>query len=172
MTSASPERASRPGSPPPDASLRRIERNALSACLGMAIVALVLQHGRLDGALGVLGGGALIGLSYSAIRGGVDALVEASASQGARGPSEAAGEEGLVDEARAQGGVRAWRPSPWVVVKFFLRYALLAAGAYVMLMLLHLHPVGLVAGVSSIFIGMFVEAVRLVRSSRGPGKSG
>ncbi len=76
-----------------DPSLRRFERDMVVACLAMAAIALVLRGGRLDAALGVLGGGALIGFSYRAIKGAVDALL-------ARAPGVArAGAEGERDAA-------------------------------------------------------------------------
>ena len=158
---------------PPDPSLHRIGRDSVVACLAMAVVALIVRGGRLDGALGVIGGGLLIAFSYSAIRDGVDAIVEAAGRRVSDAPG--AEVEGLrPDEADTPpiATVRRRRPRIWVVVKLFARYALLAAGAYVMLIVLHLHPVGLVAGVSSIFIATLVEAVRLARRPTGRGQVG
>jgi hypothetical protein len=46
-----------------DPSLRRIERDAALLCLGAALVALPARGWQPDGALGVLGGGALMAIS-------------------------------------------------------------------------------------------------------------
>ena len=58
-----------------DPLLRRLERRALVFCLVAAGVALVAQGGRTDVALGVVGGGALIGVSYWAIRSSIDGIL-------------------------------------------------------------------------------------------------
>jgi len=46
------------------------------------------------------------------------------------------------------------------LVKFFTRHAILALAAYVMLARLRLHPLGLVAGASSLVVAVAVAAVR------------
>jgi hypothetical protein len=95
--------------------------------------------------LGVLGGGALIGLAYWAISGTVDALIAVRL----RGEST---------------GNRAG----FHLVKFFTRHGMLALAAYGMMMRLHLDPVGLLAGVSSLGIGVAVEVLRDLRWRRFP----
>ena len=52
----------------------------------------------------------------------------------------------------------------WPLVKFFTRYAILALSAYVMLVRLRLHPVGVVAGASSPVVAAMVAAARALRS--------
>ena len=82
---------------------------------------------------GVLGGGLLVGLSAWAIRGAVDGL----SAEGAGRPAAAL-----------------------VLVKFFTRHAILALAAYGMMVRLHLDPVGMLVGVSSLVIAAGVEALR------------
>ena len=119
-----------------DPFLRRIEASAAIVCALMAAVALGVSGTRQ--AAGVLGGGLLIAFSYWTIGSGVAAL--------ARGQ---------------QAG-----PSPprvgWIVTKVLARYALLVLLAYVMIARLGLHPLGLLAGASSIVAAASIEAVRLL----------
>jgi hypothetical protein len=117
-----------------DPFLRRLEWTAIIACLAMALFAFVISRGRIDPAIGVLGGGLLIGVSYRTIGSGVTALETAN---------------------------RTPRTS-WIVVKVVARYALLALLAYVMIARLRLHPVGLLAGASSIVAAASIEALRLL----------
>ncbi len=93
--------------------------------------------------LGVLGGGLLIGLSYWAIRGTVEALMAL----------------------RREGETPAKRPG-LQLVKFFTRHAMLALAAYGMMVRLHLDPVGLLAGVSSLAVAVAVEVLRDLRWRR------
>jgi hypothetical protein len=95
--------------------------------------------------LGVLGGGVLIGLSYWAIRGTVDALI-------------------AVRSGGEDGGKRA---GFWLV-KFFTRHGMLALAAYGMMVRLHLDPLGMVAGVSSLGLALAVEVLRDSRWRRFP----
>jgi hypothetical protein len=59
------------------------------------------------------------------------------------------------------------------LVKFFTRYAMLALAAYVMLARVRLHPVGVVAGASSLVVAAMIAAARGVwppaRSRRDRG---
>ncbi len=130
-----------------DPMLRRFERNQVIACLVLA--ALCAVAGRLDVALGVLGGGALMALSYRAIKGGVDAIV-------------------LTNPAEAGSHKRRRRLA--LLARFVGRYALLALAAYVMLACLHTHPVGLLIGAASPVVAAAAEAVRVLRAP-GPGQS-
>ena len=50
----------------------------------------------------------------------------------------------------------------WIIVRIALRYALLAFLAYVMIARLRLHPLGLLAGASSVVAAVSVEALRLL----------
>ncbi len=139
-----------------DPMLRRFERNQVIACLVMAAVAAAA--GRLDVALGVVGGGALMTFSYRAIKGGVDAIVapRGSAPNAMVPPRDP----------------RPPRPRRRAVVlaRFAGRYALLALAAYVMLACLHTHPVGLLIGAASPVVAAAAEAVRVLRAWR-PGQS-
>ena len=93
----------------------------------------------------VIGGGLLIGMSYWAIRGVVDAAV-----------------------ARRNSGESASVSIRWPLVKFFTRHAIVALAAYGMMVRLHLDPLGLLAGVSSLVIGVAVEVLRDLRWRRFP----
>jgi hypothetical protein len=107
----------------------------------MAAAAWVLAGGRIGAPLGVLGGGLLVLISYRGIKGGIDALVGA-VSGGGNGRLR-----------RAIG-----------LVKFFTRYAILAAAAYVIMARLRLPPVAVVAGASSFVVAVAIEAARGVAS--------
>jgi hypothetical protein len=124
-----------------DALLRRWERDGLIACVVMAGAAWALARGRVGPPLGVMGGGLLVLISYRGIKGGIDALVGA-VSAGANGRIRTA--IGLV--------------------KFFTRYAILAAAAYVIMARLRLPPVAVFAGASSFVVAVAIEAVRGVVS--------
>jgi hypothetical protein len=135
-----------------DPSLRRIERDSAVIAIGTAVLALALRRGRLDGALGVLAGGALMAFSYRAIRGGADAVLRKASGRGATDPGAPVRNSGVV----------------WALVKFIGRYLVIGLGAWVVLVPLHAHPLGLFAGVSVPVLAIGIEAVRLVR---GPGNS-
>ena len=95
--------------------------------------------------LGVLGGGALIGLSYWAIRGAVDGVFSGRSA-----------------------GDSARKPARFPLVKFFTRHAMLALAAYGMMVRLRLDPVGVLAGVSSLLVAVAVEVIRDLRWRRFP----
>ena len=59
-----------------DPSLRRVQRDSAIIAAAAVVLALALQGGRPEGALGVLAGAGLMGVSYAAIKGGVTALVQ------------------------------------------------------------------------------------------------
>jgi hypothetical protein len=88
----------------------------------------------------VLGGGVLVGVAYWAIRGAVMQLTTVA-------------EYGEI------------RPVSRVLplVKFFTRHVILAVGAYVMMVRLHLDPVGMLIGVTSIVVAVAVAAGRRPR---------
>ena len=121
-----------------------MERNGLVACGAMAVVAWAVARGRVAAPLGVVAGGALVAMSYLGIKGGIDGLVRASA-----------GESGRLNAA-----IR--------LVKFFTRYAILSAAAYVVMARLRLPPVAVFAGASSIVVAVMFEAFR--RARPGPGR--
>jgi hypothetical protein len=122
-----------------DPSLRRVERDAIVACAAMAIVAAAVARAPLAAAAGVIGGGAIVWVSYRGVKGGVDAIAGAAARGGAR------------------------RSAAIGLVKFFTRYGILAALAYVIMARLGLPPVAVVAGASSLVIAIMVEALRSLR---------
>ncbi len=126
-----------------DPTLRRVERLAVGSCLAMAAAAWVAARGRVAAPAGVLGGGALAAISYRGIKAGIDALVGAMGGGGGGRVRAAIG-----------------------LVKFFTRYAILAAVAYVIMARLRLPPVAVVAGASSLVVAIAIEAVR--QMLRGP----
>ncbi len=134
----------------PDPALRQFERDAAVACGVMAIVALVVGRGRPDGAAGVLAGGALSGLSYWALKGAVNLVATLAGRrrpEGDREPPLPPGKRVLL------------------AVKFFSRYALLAVAAYAMLTCFRVHPVGLMAGVTTPFAAALAQIVRAAGAS-------
>ncbi|MDQ3150109.1 MAG: ATP synthase subunit I, partial [Chloroflexota bacterium] len=126
---------------PGDPLVDRIGRSSLIICVLCAVVALALWGGRVAG--GVLGGGLLIAISFYTLGHGVAALVVA-----------------------ATGGATARQAVAGALLKLVLRYALLGFLAYVMIARLRLHPMGLLAGASSVAAGAVVEAVRLFAKNR------
>jgi ATP synthase I chain len=131
-----------------DPFLRRFERNALVACLVMSGAALVISGGRPGSAVAVLAGGALIAVSYWALGVGVQSL------GGARQSAETFNQVPPPP-----------RPA-LILVKLALRYALLGLFAYVMIARFGLHPLGLLAGASSVAAAASVEACRVLMKSR------
>jgi hypothetical protein len=130
-----------------DAALRRIERSSLIACAVLAVAGGIITR-RADVPLGVLGGGALVAISYRGIKAGISAGFAANeASVGA-------------------GGAEGSRPVAIGLVKFFTRYAILAIAAYVIMARLRLPPLAVFAGASSFVIAMMVEALRGVSHGR------
>lgn len=127
-----------------DRALRVFERDSAAACLGMAAAGWALSGWRSDVAAGVLAGGALMGVSYALIKGGVGGL--ARAADGAGAPPG--------------GRLRVIRS----VVKYLTRYALLAVAAYGILTCFHLHPAGVLAGALSPFAGALGQLVRMSRA--------
>ena len=124
--------------------LDRVVRNAAIGCVVVAVVYALVRRSWLAG-VAVIGGGLLISISYWAIRGAAEAAIAVrsngeSPSQSTRLP----------------------------LVKFFTRHAILALAAYVMMVRLHLDPVGLLAGVSSLVVAAAVEGLRDLRWRRLP----
>ena len=124
-----------------DALLRRVERTAIACCGVMAIAALAMARGSTGPALAVLAGGCLIGLSYWSIKSGISNLI------GAVAPGDVP---------------RTGVPRGRIALQLAGRYALLGFAAYVMIVRLRLHPLGLLAGASSIVAAVTVEAVRVL----------
>ncbi len=128
--------------------LRRFERNQVFTCALMAVAAALFL--RFDVAAGVVGGGLLMAIGYGAIKSAADMLVPRGGAVPGRGAN---------------------RQRAWTMAKFLGRYALLALGAYVMLVRLRMHPVGLLLGVSSPVLAAVVELVRMARVATRPGHS-
>ena len=128
-----------------DPMLRRLQRNAVLACLAMAVAAYVVGGGRWAPVLGVLGGGLLIGISYLTIGSGVGGVVD------------------LMTGPRPSGSAPPVPPkAARTMVLVIGRYALLALLAYVMIARLRLHPLGLLAGASSVVAAAAIEAGRQI----------
>ena len=128
----------------PDLLLQRLWRTAVVLCLLMGTVALLVFG--VSAAAAVLGGGLLIGISFYHLAtgtGDLAALVSGSMT-------------------RAEKRLIAGR----VALKLAGRYALLGFLAYVMIVRLRLHPVGLLAGASSVAAAAFVEAARFLAKHR------
>jgi hypothetical protein len=128
-----------------DPLLRRVERRALVIALVSASVAWAVSG--MEMAAAVLGGAALIAVSYGAIRRGVTGLVSAAA-------------------ARGEAGEPAPRTGVWTgVLTLAFRYALLAGIAYVMIARLRMPPIGLLIGASAITAAAALELTRGARRS-------
>lgn len=125
--------------------LRRVERTAALACVVMAAIALVVARGRPGPAAAVIGGWILIEFGYRSIVSGVDTML-----------GMITGSERAPDAARRRRAVAA------AAFKLTGRYALLAFLAYVMIARLRLHPLGLIAGASSVVVAVSIEAIRLL----------
>jgi hypothetical protein len=125
-----------------DPQLRGVERNALLICAAMTVGACFVRPFPAV-ALGVLGGGVLVGFSYWSLKSGVTVLVDAMVAT-------------RPEAARPRAQIRR------EMAKITLRYALLGLLAYVMIARLRLHPWGLLAGASSVVAGVSLEALRLV----------
>lgn len=128
----------------PTRVVERVARNTAVACAVMAAAAALWSRD-LAMPLGVAGGGLLIGLSYWAIKGTVDALI-----------------------ALRSGGESGAKRARWPLVKFFTRHGMLALVAYGMMVRLRLDALGLLAGVSSLGVAVAVEVLRDLRWRRFP----
>ena len=122
--------------------IARVARDTTLACLAIAILFLLIKR-NIAAPLGVVGGGLLIGGSFWAIRGTVDALVVLRSG----------GETGRISMI-------------FLLVKFFTRHVIVALAAYGMMVRLRLDPMGLLAGVSSLGVAVGVEALRDLRWRR------
>lgn len=119
--------------------LARVRRNTAISCAAIALFALALDPERPRAALGVLGGGVLVAISYVAIARTIGVFMPAA------GAPIAANRR---------------RKRALALLFFASHYALLAFAAYVMIARLRLHPIGLLGGVTSIVLAVAAEAVR------------
>ena len=118
--------------------------NTARCCVVLAVgAALWSRDWRVAG--GVVGGGVLVAVATWAIAGAVNSL----------SPT-------VAHVPPADGEKRKMPPvfRGFPLVKFFTRHVILAFVAYVMMVRLHLDPVGMVVGVTSVVIAAFIEAVR------------
>ncbi len=136
-----------------DALLRRLERTSAIFVAVAALGGTVL--GGLDWGGGILGGGLLAGISYWAIRSSVDALVHTMGGSASRaaGADAHAGIEGEPPAAAKPSTARA-------VLVLIGRHALLGLVAYVIIVRLRLHPVGVLTGASAVVVAAAREAIR------------
>ena len=122
----------------------RLARNMAMVCGVLALGAAAWSRDwRVVG--GVLAGGVLAGLALWALGGVVNALT--------------------VGDDRGGGGERKNGQIPpvsrgFALVKFFTRHVILAFVAYVMMVRLHLDPIGMVVGVTSVVVAATLEAAR------------
>jgi hypothetical protein len=142
-----------PGLGEADPSLRRVERDTTLMAIACAAAALVIRGGHPDGALGVLAGAGLMAFSYAAIKGGVTAIASRVAAPGG---GEAGGRVGKGRLALA-------------AARFIGRYLLIGLAAWVVLVPLRAHPVGLFAGVTVPIAAIGLEAFRLSKRPSRPG---
>ena len=124
--------------------IERLARTTAVVCVLIAIVFAIWTR-NLSGPLGVLGGGLLIAVSFWAIRGTVDTLIALRST-----------------------GETSRKSSGFSLVKFFTRHAIVALAAYGMMVRLHVDPVGLLLGVSSLGVATAVEVLRDLRWRRFP----
>ena len=124
--------------------IERIARTTAVVCVAMAIAFAIWKRDA-AGPLGVLGGGLLIGLSFWAIRGAVDTLI-----------------------ARRSGDETGQKTTGFTLVKFFTRHGIVALAAYGMMVRLHVDPMGLLVGVSSLGVAVAVEVLRDLSWRRFP----
>ena len=117
--------------------LRRVARDTVVACVALAAAAWAVAPGRPRFALGVVGGGVLVGISFWALSG---------LAAGVGRPDD-------------NGEIRRISAA-FSLVKFFTRHAIIALSGYVMMVRLQLDPVGLLIGVTSVVVAASVEALR------------
>ena len=142
-----PTPGSAPAQPDVDPFFRRLTQGAVAFCVLAAGSALALTGDwRMAG--GVIGGGALVGISLWAIRSSVDAMLAVMTS----------GDEAARTRARRQAAAATFRLAG--------RYALLGLAAYVMIARLRLHPLGLLIGASSLVASAVLETGRVLTRMR------
>ena len=117
--------------------LERVRRDTIIAIAVLGTITFVVRPTQPRLALGVVGGGLLIGLSYWGLRAIADVVTDG----------------GKPPENRAH-------LRRWALVKFFTRHAILALAAYGMMARLELHPVGLLIGVSAPAVAAAFNALR------------
>ena len=139
-----------------DPLIRRLERDAAIWCGVATAGALALRPDRWDVAAGVAGGGLLALASLVAIRSSVDTILGRIVPAPVADTAADAGAPQAAPPTRAGAGL---------AVKLAGRYALLGLAAYVMIVRLRLHAVGVLIGASSLVAAASFEAVRVLRRS-------
>jgi hypothetical protein len=148
------------------ALLARLERDTVVVGLAVAAAAFAAWPSQPQRPLGVIAGVALVAVSYAGIRAGVGTLMPAApAVERDSGPGRELPDDALAGRSTP---AAAQPPASRGFVKFFTRHAILAAGAYVMIARFELHPVAMLAGVTTPAVAAGIEFVRIVRA-RGTG---
>ena len=142
-----------------DPVIRRLERDAVIWAALATAAALAIRPDQPGWAAGIAGGGILALASLWAIRSSVDAVL----SRIVPAP-EGRPDDGARRQARAMPNAPA-RAGVGIAVKLAGRYALLGLGAYVMIVRLRLHAIGVLIGASSLVAAASFEAVRVLRRS-------
>jgi hypothetical protein len=150
-----------------DPFIRRLERDAVIWAVLATAAALAIRPDQPGLAAGVAGGGILALTSLWAIRASVDALLSRIVPATAAGPpDEPEGESDAKGTPARAGPEPAGKPAGiGLAVKLAGRYALLGLGAYVMIVRLRLHAIGVLIGASSLVAAASFEAVRVLRRS-------
>ena len=120
--------------------LSRLQVTTLLAIAVLTLMAFLVRPAQPRIALGVVGGGVLIGLAYWGLRSLADVVAEPR-DLGKKRPTF----------------------TVFALVKFFTRHAILALAAYGMMARLDLHPIGLLIGVSAPGVAAAIEAMRARR---------
>jgi hypothetical protein len=136
-----------------DPFIRRLERDAMIFAAVATAAALALRPRQPAIAAGVAGGGLLALASLWAIRSSVDAVLSRLVP----------GAPDNRPDDRPDDGSTPTRAAAGLGVKLAGRYALLALGAYVMIVRLRLHAIGVLIGASSLVAAASFEAVRTLR---------
>jgi hypothetical protein len=148
------------------ALLARLERDTVVVGLAVAAAAFAAWPSQPQRPLGVIAWVLLVAVAYAGIRAGVDTLMPVTPALGTDSNPGGGGQD---DAPSGRSGPAAVRPpAPRGFVKFFTRHAILAAGAYVMIARFELHPVAMLAGVTTPAVAAGIEFVRIVRA-RGTG---
>jgi hypothetical protein len=127
-----------------DVLLDEVVRTTVRVAAALAVAALLWRPDHPRIALGVIGGALIVGLAFWAIR-------------------------GAVTQATTPDEIGEIRPvlRRFALVKFFTRHVILALVAYGMMVRLHLDPVGMLVGVSTVVVAAAAAVVGRGRS-RGP----
>jgi hypothetical protein len=144
--------------------LARLERDTVIVGAIAGAIAFAVWPEQPQRAAGVLAGVLLVAVSYAGIRAGVDVLLPAGGETESAGQPAGAGAVVADDQDEKP----RQRPASRGFVKFFTRHAILAASAYVMIARFELHPVAMLAGVTTPAVAAGIEFVRIVRA-RGTG---